>query len=927
MPQDEDEDDYPDFTLDDKTLALLLEEESKFSRSASVQAVTTALSTDTGPPSKRQKTTARWNSTRTIQRNASADGLDDLPDISIRADGTYFLQDKPGHLVGPNQKRDASGQLYPAESSTSYDPAVSREPTQAFGARLATTSPWPTPLPPRPPSSTRPVQNYNAVSPSPQSALFSQSGFPPRAAAPVNINPGDTLVADLHREVEELRKNYEKSRADNERMQADLKSLETNLQNALDAKFAKDGEVTMLRKSIEKNAQDHAAQIAKFNAAREEADRNFSLLQKRSEAEIERIKTEYTFKQHELEITLRKPPGSAKPKKTRIEPPPTPVPVPSQIRAWGQASGTSTPLRSTSESPHHPRFGDISKHERPKKPSFRDGRGLPPGFQASSPTRPQHGGSSQSRGKAVSREVTGPSRTLVPITSQPVPPSTPGIQPAQSMFDDPGWQVDGFAVQLEDGEGISINTVPIDVDIPHDVEMEGSSIVLTPVVEEIEQQELLNWNIAMHRTILMHTVEGSRTSTLQLLMTVSFTGPDHANTYANALSKILDGLTNIPNHPFRNFDQTSKAVCEAFCDMVVGLAANSMLSPLTALFDLLTNLTYSIPRFYVSLLSSTESGQDDPPKLLTTLCQVIRDDLCNLTKVNEVQNLDLSTFGRSTLRLLEALAHKATGDAESALALLPRSSSVLAILLHPSRPQWFLLASVRFLAWISTMRDLFRPLLSFPEGEHENGDGEPRDLTRLPQVELLCSLLTDSDNVSMEADKLKAWIVLFFGTLSVAHPDAFAILVESQSLIPSVVLRLCHLADRVWEMEEDDARAISRTVMMLVQTTRFLHHLVIGGNFNLRERLHRASMRKFNGLVHIFIDVFGRLSYADRPDWIDDANKQHWEKIADMARNLLGLVVEGPEADLVWTTYQNEADEGGETGMEADEDMQAGILE
>ncbi|KIO09943.1 hypothetical protein M404DRAFT_85227, partial [Pisolithus tinctorius Marx 270] len=80
-------------------------------------------------------------------------------------------------------------------------------------------------------------------------------------------------------------------------------------------------------------------------------------------------------------------------------------------------------------------------------------------------------------------------------------------------------------------------------------------------------------------------------------------------------------------------------------------------------------------------------------------------------------------------------------------------------------------------------------------------------------------------------------------------------------------------------------------------------------NFDLRERLHRASMRKFSGLLHIFIEAFGRLSYSDRPDWIDDANKQFMAQLLNMARTLLGLVVEGPEADLVWTTYQNEADE------------------
>lgn len=923
MHQDEDEDDYPDFTLDDKTLAFLLEEESKFSRSASVQAETTTLAVDTSPPSKRQKTATQRKSTRTIQRNESADDLDDLPDISICGDGTYVLQDKPRHMVGQSsQKPGISGALHPAGASTSYDPTVSREPAPAFLTQFTTTAP-------QPPSSTCPAQNHTPIPLSSQSAPSSQSGLLPRAGVPINLSPGDASLTNVHRQFEELRKNYEKIQADKEKMQADLKRLETDLENALDAKFAKDGEVTMLRKSIEKNAQDHAAQTAKFNTAREEADKRYNLMQKQFEIEMERIKTEYTFKQHELEIALRKPPGSAQPKRTRKGPPPTPVPVPSQIRAWGQGSGTSAPFRSTPESPYHPRFGDISKHERPKKSSFHDSRGLPPGFQTSSPTRAQCSGSSQGKGKAVPSEATGTPGTLIPTTaysSQLAPPSTPCNQLVQLTPIDLGHQNDE-SVQLNYGEGIPDNPVPTDIDNPPDVEMEGTNMALTPLAEEIEQQEPLNWNIAMHRAILMHTVKGSRISTLQLLMTVSLTDPDHAKSHANALSEILDVLTSIPNHPNRNFGRTTKAVCEALCNMVVGLAMNSVLSALAALFDLLTDLIYSIPRFYAPLLSSTESGQDDPLRLLTTLCKVITNELRNLTAANVAQNLCLSALGRSTLCLLEALAHKATGDAESALAIVPRSSSVLAVLLDPCHPQWFLLASVRFLAWVSTMRGLFRPLLSFPEGEHENGNGEPRDLSRLPQVDLLCSLLTDSDNVSLEADKLKAWIVLFFGMLSVAHPDAFAIVVESQTLIPSIILRLCQLADRVWEMEEDDAQAISRTVAMLVQTTRFLHHLIIGGNFDLRERLHRASMRKFSGLLHIFIEAFGRLSYSDRPDWIDDANKQLWEKIADMARTLLGLVVEGPEADLVWTTYQNEADEGGDTGMETDEDMEAGILE
>lgn len=49
---------------------------------------------------------------------------------------------------------------------------------------------------------------------------------------------------------------------------------------------------------------------------------------------------------------------------------------------------------------------------------------------------------------------------------------------------------------------------------------------------------------------------------------------------------------------------------------------------------------------------------------------------------------------------------------------------------------------------------------------------------------------------------MKNWIMMFFGMLSIGHPDAFTTLVESPVLIPSVILRLCELADRIWEVEE-----------------------------------------------------------------------------------------------------------------------------
>ena len=86
------------------------------------------------------------------------------------------------------------------------------------------------------------------------------------------------------------------------------------MESALQAKFAKEGEVTILRKRMEKVhgtlsrinstinvmflqiAQDHSAQVAKLQSAKEEADAKRVLLQKQFEADRERLKTELTFK-------------------------------------------------------------------------------------------------------------------------------------------------------------------------------------------------------------------------------------------------------------------------------------------------------------------------------------------------------------------------------------------------------------------------------------------------------------------------------------------------------------------------------------------------------------------------------------------------------------------------------------------------------
>lgn len=116
-------------------------------------------------------------------------------------------------------------------------------------------------------------------------------------------------------------------------------------------------------------------------------------------------------------------------------------------------------------------------------------------------------------------------------------------------------------------------------------------------------------------------------------------------------------------------------------------------------------------------------------------------------------------------------------------------------------------------------RNLFRSLLSRPASEQTGNDGELVDPVHHPQIGLACALLTDTDRQGPEVrrlfrtffvaffssqaysqvDELKSRIIMFFGMLSNAHPDAYALLVESQELIPSIVLYLCHLVAPIWD--------------------------------------------------------------------------------------------------------------------------------
>ena len=110
------------------------------------------------------------------------------------------------------------------------------------------------------------------------------------------------------------------------------------------------------------------------------------------------------------------------------------------------------------------------------------------------------------------------------------------------------------------------------------------------------------------------------------------------------------------------------------------------------------------------------------------------------------------------------------------------------------------------------------------------------------------------------------------------------------------------------------------------QTVTLIHHLVFSTKpaFDLKVLLHNP--RQLTGLKHMFIVCFGRLSCADPPEWIDKTCRSELESLTgmwdrrllsgasvqwalDIARDLLDLVVDGPESDSIWSLYQENPDQ------------------
>ncbi|KAH9037067.1 hypothetical protein EDB85DRAFT_1846251, partial [Lactarius pseudohatsudake] len=90
-----------------------------------------------------------------------------------------------------------------------------------------------------------------------------------------------------------------------------------------------------------------------------------------------------------------------------------------------------------------------------------------------------------------------------------------------------------------------------------------------------------------------------------------------------------------------------------------------------------------------------------------------------------------------------------------------------------------------------------------------------------------------------------------------------------------------------------------------------LHYVIFRapkGPAGLRARLQAAPPRHFNGVGHQFVVALGRLSFAEPPDEVSVRDRGWLEQLADLARDVMDLVMAGPESESVWSPFQEDED-------------------
>ncbi|KAF8867720.1 hypothetical protein CPB84DRAFT_1549663 [Gymnopilus junonius] len=629
-------------------------------------------------------------------------------------------------------------------------------------------------------------------------------------------------------------------------------------------------------------------------------------MQKEMKDEMERLKTQFLFKQQELESTMRKPPGTIRAKKVNKEFPSTPLAGSTGMTAWNRDSSQAqvswgvmdeTPVRPR---PLHIPRQSPSKHARKSPEKTRKSAKLPGfenAFDTSTPLRP-----SLRRDKGKERADQdlpfGDTISNIPyMHSQPIPvPSE--LQP---QF------ISSQILQQETSPGPTPG--PSAIFEPFHTNVEELDIMpaepVETILEEFEEFEPADRKAELCRVLLTHSYSSTSEISLQkLLSSVHFINSESANNYSASCARILAVIASSTNED--DYEHSIQAVCMALLSLLIVLHESQQLHLMTILLDLLVKLVlyFSCQIFLLSARPSLKGGQT--VSMIDLLCHFILDYLDPAKSIVAGREFAVQIFS-----LLESFCFRVPQECVSQLDVLARHKRALMLLLHTSQPSWFLERSSILLALLSTHHELSAALLDCRELKDPNSNME-YDQRKNPFIERLCWHLIDSTRNPIE--KFKIYILGFFSQLSTANSDAYTELVDTYALIPSLISYTSQLATPLWEDDESllmSSKVATSFVQALDQTTFLLHQLIFEADpcLNVRLKLHQAPHRPFNGIDHMFVVTFGRLSYCDPPSWLDLDDRQSLTCLVDIAREILEVVIDGPEIDSVWAAFESVHDE------------------
>ncbi|EJD02972.1 uncharacterized protein FOMMEDRAFT_168072 [Fomitiporia mediterranea MF3/22] len=939
-------DDYfnDSFDLDDNDLAVLDAEEAKYTQSATQKSLNTAESI---PPRKRQK----------ISHPQVAE---DILDVFLQADGTYGVvgvtrREEEGDISIPRNLIVTESQDNVRPTNTNSLPNVSRPQSlsrntsvRGANARTLSTLLGRTTAGNGPCTRTRPTAGNTHM---PLRASQVPAG---KFAEKQNRVP----QYQQEKEAEDLKATVEKLRLENERAKKALQDAELS-------RFAREGEVTILRKKIEKAAQQHAEDLAKIKETKDAASLEQVRIQKEMKEQIERLRTEYIFKQHEVESSTRKPGWSARSKRTALGSQMSPVPVPRAMQDW--TSSAAMGMGRSNLFLHTPSRRGATGSEKQNLNLLKAGATSRtanidlkfPGFENSFlPSSPTRSPSRTRQSSVVPKRDTSVMRTPRKegkekdkkrngLISPVKPPALTVRSASEQAFD--GLPIDD-TIQDFDGDVAMSNSSPsrrskpplrmgsspnlgrseldsvADLDFSDDIDREASpeeSIFIG-----------IDWSEELHYMLFSHVSKASKTLTFQYLLSA-----DSLNeSYQQACSEILEALGS--KYKFSTLHGLMVAVAKQLILMANNLWEHNHFGHLRALLELLSSTMSYIPSFTSAVL---QAGMENPSEdNMHALLRVFSDIALNSLESNSLEDHNYQHYLPlllSSLDLIKTITWTVSGELCSSLAPLLQTDRALLTLLDNKQPSSVVSNTISTLVLLASHRPVSQSMLSIPSEESRKrlSKNTTLDVFQIPIIERLSAFLVDHGPLTDPnlGEDLSS-ILNFFALLAVTNMEGRTVLLNSGALIPCLIHYLTHLTTMIWE---DDAQVMQSVnyakgaVQNMKQALHLLHRLVIPGassedqcapDFDFRQKLYYVPHPMFNGLPHMFVVTIGRLSYADPPDWLNADLQTEIEKLTEPARDLMELIIEGPESDSVWVAYQDAEDE---SVTENDDEAEAQLLE